>query len=189
MENKMRYTWIFITVATLGVSLFAESGRYTWKENGVTREVFLVENSVADFSVPGVQVRKVSKTAFRKSMQAGLPAYQSPVFSDSPNGGSLRALPGGLVVTFPKTVSQTEAQAWARRHGVEIDKRIGTSGPMWLMKSEPGLPGLELANRISESTPGVSVTPNWWLQLVSKSAPSVSNAPTLQPIPRHQLLK
>lgn len=185
----MRYRWIFFTAATLGFSLFAEPPRYTWKEGGVTREAFLVENSVADFSVPGVAVRKLTKTAFRKSMQAGLPAHQSPVFRDSPAGGSLRALPGGLVVTFPKTVSAGEAQAWARRNGVEVERQIGDSGPMWLMKSEPGLPCLELANRLSEKTPEVSVTPNWWLQLVSKSAPTVSNAPSLRPIPRQQLLK
>ncbi len=185
----MRYTWLLIAAATFGVSLLAESGRYTWRENGVTREVFLVENRVADFSVPGVAVRTVPRTAFRKSLQTGLPSHQSPVFSDSLNGGNLRALPGGIVVTFPNAVSRTEAETWARRHGVEIEKRIGTSGPMWLMRTEPGLPGLELANRLGESAPDVSVTPNWWIHLVSKAVPSVSNAPAPRVISRPSVLK
>jgi hypothetical protein len=41
-------------------------------------------------------------------------------------------------------------------------RELGDDGHAWLVSSAPGLPALELANRLYESGDFLAASPNWW---------------------------
>lgn len=131
----------------------AQSGPLGWTEGGRWRSLTLVPGMVADFA-PRVGDRSVT-------LRSGEPdALSSPVFRDE--GGRLRALPGGVVVTLKTALTEAESQALFRQQGVQATRRL--SQTVWLIEASVGLPSLALAQRLEASGAFASAQPNWWLE-------------------------
>lgn len=87
---------------------------------------------------------------------------RSPVFLDNPGaGGAPRALPGGILIEFKAPLDAATARMQLRAEGL-VPVRPVVGERIWLVASAPGLPCLELANRLHESGRYASVQPNWW---------------------------
>lgn len=160
-----------------------EEGRYTWYDGKREHPIYLRKDLVAHFGdsrsaqggfqksdravvmkkAGGVTLYKVDRKAFQTYLAQGFDGGRSPVFSESPAGGNLRALPGGVIVTFAEMRSDESVRTWASENGVQVDKRLRIqSKTVWLVKSAAGLPSLELANRL-RTKPGIAAAqPNWW---------------------------
>jgi hypothetical protein len=89
-------------------------------------------------------------------------AVRSPVFLDQATlGGTPRALPGGVLIEFPADLDPEIARARLAADGLTPVRPI-VGRRIWLVASAPGLPALELANRLQSSGRYASVQPNWW---------------------------
>lgn len=90
---------------------------------------------------------------------------QSPVFADTAAGTGLRALPGGIVVTFSESMSEAAVRAWAAENGLAFDRLLHvTTVTMAAFKTGAGLVALEVANRVRELAGVKSAQPNWWTE-------------------------
>lgn len=157
----------------------------TWYEDGVRQEARLVPGLVAEFgrgaSSAGGGRQKLSsgaivletpnmrifKPTVNVQQKTALPlsANQSPVFSTGVGAGPLRALPGGVIVTFKGERSEAAMRAWSEANGLEFEKKLPvTTVSMALLKTAPGLPSLEMANRVRELPDVAEAEPNWWTE-------------------------
>ncbi|MBJ6609574.1 MAG: hypothetical protein JG718_04375 [Candidatus Thiothrix moscowensis] len=88
----------------------------------------------------------------------------SPVFQE---GGTLKALPGGVVVNFAAGTTQDQANDWAVSKGYSVKEKL-SFGNYYLIDTPAGMESLNLANQWQASGEVVSSTPNWWRQLQAK---------------------
>jgi len=96
-------------------------------------------------------------------------ADRSPVFHDGPTSeGSVRALPGGLVVYLPAEWSAAQVGEWLTGKGLTVLRQIPVAPNVLLLDSPPGLATLELANALYESGEVRAAFPDWWRQGVPK---------------------
>ncbi len=99
---------------------------------------------------------------------AGIPANAgktSPAFRGE--DGALRALPGGIVVKFRNHWTDKDARTWAARNGVTLLRKLPLRG-VWMVEAAPGLPSLELANRLHEAGEVEWASPDWWREIAKK---------------------
>jgi len=89
----------------------------------------------------------------------------SPAFRGEDN--ALRALPGGIVVKFRDHWTDADAGEWAARNGLTLLRKLPLRG-VWSVKAEPGLPSLELANRLHETGEVEWASPDWWREISKK---------------------
>lgn len=156
-----------------------------WYDRGVRRPLHVDRELVADFagqaprSGPGARPTEPSTGAGRAGRQASplrqrdsvekstdtLPAGASPVFRDA--GGAPRALPGGVIVRLRDTDLQRARERLVAA-GLKPVRANDPEGRTWLVESAPGLPALELANRLHETGEFEWVEPNWWRPRVVK---------------------
>lgn len=164
-----------------GIAQAEVPSEITWQEGKETKRAYWIANKVVDFQKRKAVVSKRPNRRSKTSASEFLPT-QSPVFSASPSGGSLMALPGGAVVTFPTARSFADAQSWAQRHGTQLDPSLSPSEDrkIWLMKTAPGLESVEVSNRLNAADGVVSSSPNWWVQVGPKVSPSVPGAHALR---------
>jgi hypothetical protein len=141
-----------------------------WHDGSVDRELRIDPTRVVDFrtlSVAG-QASLRSRSQSEKHSPA-LPAGVSPVFVDPVSPSQIRALPGGVTVALrhpPAGNDPVAREAEGRRQiaaaGLHALRPIGPDARRWLVASPPGMPALELANRLQESGVFESASPNWW---------------------------
>ncbi|MCM2281835.1 MAG: hypothetical protein NDI61_08305 [Bdellovibrionaceae bacterium] len=166
-----------------------QSHMHVWFEGDVRHEAHLQPGLVAEFGPssmrgassglqklagttivkrsPGATIYRLSPAAMQKmaSLPTSQSARQSPVFRSSPQGGPLRALPGGVLVTFQGNLDEATARAWSQRHDVEFDRLLPLAqSTVVVLKSQPGVPSLTLANRVRLLPEVMSATPNWWTE-------------------------
>lgn len=88
----------------------------------------------------------------------------SPVFQE---GGSLKALPGGVIVNFAKGTTPDQVKSWALSKGYNVKEKL-SFGNYYLIDTPAGIDSLNLANQWHTSGEVVSATPNWWRKLSPK---------------------
>jgi len=159
--------------------------KVVWQTAKQEQSVYVMPGMVADFSRDRKAQEALGRSLGAKTSIRGavalyqLPASkkasklnpaQSPVFADSPRGGNLRALPGGVVVTFAPAKNENQAKRWASDHGVELQRRLVETpeNSVWLVKTVAGLESLNITSRLDASSDVVSAEPNWWLDIRSK---------------------
>ncbi|MFO0773578.1 MAG: hypothetical protein U0172_02795 [Nitrospiraceae bacterium] len=99
----------------------------------------------------------LASAAQRKSTTA-----LSPVLRDTPStSGSVRLLPGNILVTLNPTWNADAVNAWANRHALRILQHLPYAPNMLLVESAPGLATLELATRLARSGDVHHVEPDW----------------------------
>jgi hypothetical protein len=72
-----------------------------------------------------------------------------------------QALPGGVLVTMPLGVNESEALAKLGAQGISNASPV-VGVQVWKIPSASGLIALQLANRLHESGQFLAVEPNWW---------------------------
>lgn len=149
----------------------ADAPAVRWHDGERSREIRIDPARVADFRAPPPAGKSAVVRARSDAEKAapGLPAGVSPVFVDPDAAGQIRALPGGVIVTLKQPPAGNDVAAreeQARRQladaGIEPLRPIGPDARRWLVASPPGMPALELANRLQESGVFESASPNWW---------------------------
>jgi hypothetical protein len=137
---------------------------HAWHDGSARRSLVLQSGWRADFSGAlsgkSVALRPTSDGALKDVS----PSLQSPVFRDE--GGRLRALPGGVVVTLRDGLDEAAARAFLATHDARATRRLGERA--WLVESAAGLPSLELANRLAASGAFAAAQPNWWVERTLK---------------------
>lgn len=89
----------------------------------------------------------------------------TPVFRDSRSKlASMRALPGHVIVHFPKDWTPERVLDWSRQQRIAIGERLNVGANTYLILAGAGLSSLELANRLYETGDVVAAYPNWWQQ-------------------------
>lgn len=162
---------------------------YTWHDGTRTHTLFLSPNTIAEFGVPandnatplkravpaaqalkragGAQLWRLGSgtnatAAIRDALAKQPTAKVSPVFTDRAGAGRMRALPGNVIVYLPPDWNEAAVQAWAQQQGVVIDRKLDIGKNAYVIKTAPGLPALETANRLHASGEVVRAFPDWW---------------------------
>lgn len=162
---------------------------YTWHDDRGAHSVQLMPDLIAEFGytresnvkniVPNAQTIKASSGAIRiwqisgetgaQAMQKTRAAYPagkySPVFRD---GGRLRALPGNIIVRFKSEWTETTCNNWLETQQLTLVNKLNAGNNTYVIKAEPGLAALTLANRIHQSGDVVFAHPNWWTEVGKK---------------------
>ncbi len=175
---------IFCVLTSTAVA--QESSPYVWYDGKIRHEVHLKKNLVAEFGSKdqlassataqkltaktikqkgGVRIMQLNAEGLQKVETSGLGPNQSPVFSDSPSGVALRALPGGILVTFSDRKNSDEIRAWGHENKLELDHVLPTTtATIALFKTPPGLNSLSEANRTRKLSGITAAQPNWWTE-------------------------
>lgn len=135
-----------------------------WYDGRVRRALRLDPEWIADFGATPAERAAKARAPLQRSGGAekspgGPPAGVSPVFRDA--GGAPRALPGGVIVRL-RPAESPRAQERLAAAGLTPVRAIDAGRRTWLVESAPGLPSLELANRLHEGGAFESAEPNWW---------------------------
>ena len=89
----------------------------------------------------------------------------SPVFQDKPAAaGSLRLLPGNVIVYLEPQWEGDKIRRWIERGGFEVIKKLAIRPNAFILKTEPGMQSLIIANRLYESGEVIAAFPDWWLE-------------------------
>ena len=141
----------------------------SWHDGRQIRGLWLDPTREAEFAMRGggtVQPKEVPQATAQSAQSAQ--TERSPLFFDNPSlNGTPRALPGGVLVEL-KTPAETEAAKSQLESDGLTPVRAIVSNRIWLVASPPGLPALELANRLQQSGRYASAQPNWWQPRVAK---------------------
>lgn len=93
----------------------------------------------------------------------------SPVFHDGPLPTlPMRALPGGVIVTFQQNWDRAKIDAWLAARSLAIASEVIEGANVFEIASAPGLPSLELANQLYETGELAGSTPNFWTQMSAR---------------------
>ena len=164
----------------LGVLVFSLSSGYasggsepptyapvtSWHDGRQTRSLWLDPTREAEFPTRGggtVQPKEAPRSATQSAQ-----AQRSPLFFDNPAlNGTPRALPGGVLIELKVPTETETARLQLESDGLTPVRAI-VGNRIWLVASPPGLPALELANRLQQGGHYASVQPNWWQPRVPK---------------------
>jgi len=193
MKPSIFYRYYFFVIAGTvlfsGVPLAAQSSTaYTWNDGNRNHTIYIQPDQIADFSGSttgitkntadvqlirrkgSVRIWKIKNTAMLRSLEKGIvpQAYRkfsSPVFSSNPGGGAVRALPGNVFVSFKSDWKRTQIELFSAKNNLEIISRLKLPGNIYLVKTNPGIDALNLANKL-RGLPGVVASyPDWWLEV------------------------
>ena len=103
--------------------------------------------------------------SMRRESSTQTQSRYSPVFHDVPtNLGSMRSLPGNVIVYLNPGWDQDIIMHWVKRSNYEVVKKLSVRPNAFVLKTEPGIETLQLANALYESGEVVAAFPDWWLQ-------------------------
>jgi hypothetical protein len=173
---KSRHAAVIVIVAAAAAQACAQvkntSDAYVWYDGGKPRQVQVDRSLVAEFGgrddagtepvtrADGVRIWRQQDQAATRAAAEG---KSSPVFRDS-GGGVMRALPGNVIVRLDPSWSDEQVAAWLTQNGLTELRRLPIGRNVLVLSSPPGLPALELANRLQQSGKVVSAQPEWWEQ-------------------------
>jgi hypothetical protein len=172
------------------------SQSYSWYDGNRQETVWLNPQVVAEFS-PGKQSAasaksvdanakplsaKYSKGSVRlwqmnnsgdvalRSLTTNNPVGKySPVFHTSSNtSGSMRALPGNIIVYLNPTWDATTVANWIKSKKLEVIKKLEIGPNIYVIKTDPGMAALETANALYLSGEVSAAFPDWWQEVSNR---------------------
>lgn len=160
-RSRARCTWALLGLLWLAtVPGAARAQQQYWYDGDQRRALWSEPSLLADFGVRSAEKARILKPA---ALAKGDASLQSPVFRDGSGDASpRRALPGGVIVRIDPSMPADRRAALIARHRLEVVRELGDTTGLWLVRSAPGLPALELANRLYESGDFLAASPNWW---------------------------
>ena len=144
---------------------------YTWQDGDRTLRVTLQPDLVlqddassADKGGPTVETGKgVIVRKSDTSDKSGQPVFRSP-------SGALMTLPGGVLLVLEDAWTEAEVNSFFARNGIKRDRvselSYATNG--FFVETDPGLPSLELANKLAAQKGVIISSPNWWTQVTTR---------------------
>lgn len=115
-----------------------------------------LSGQVRIWKLPGTDARELIESMPRSS------ARLSPVFGDHPQGGRLRALPGGIIVQFQPDWHQARIRDWIQARGLVLGKRLAFIDNGWRVSTPSGIAALQTANTLYETGQVRAAFPDWW---------------------------
>ncbi len=82
--------------------------------------------------------------------------------------GPRMALPGNIIVTFKPDWSREQIDAWAGLRELQIFQQLPIGVNIFVIKTDAGMTGLELANELYRSGEVLTATPNWWREVFTR---------------------
>lgn len=93
----------------------------------------------------------------------------SPVFRSIAAASAPRmALPGNIFVTFKADWTPAQIDDWVRSRNLTVIEQLAYDPRTYVIKTEPGIAALELANELQQSGEVESATPNWWREVFTR---------------------
>lgn len=93
----------------------------------------------------------------------------SPVFHDSASSnGTMRALPGNIIVYLNPTWDATAVSNWVASHKFEVVKKLEIGPNIYVIKTAPGLDALNTANTLYLSGEVSAAFPDWWQEVSTR---------------------
>ena len=144
---------------------------YTWKDGDRTLKVTLQpdlvlqdESTPTDKDAPKVETGKgviVQKSDTTET--GGQPVFRSP-------SGALMTLPGGVLLVLEDAWTEAEVNAFFAKNGIKRDQvsELSYAANGFFVETDPGLPSLELANKLAEQKGVIISSPNWWTQVATR---------------------
>ena len=83
-----------------------------------------------------------------------------PVFVTE--NGSWKALPGDVIVVLSPEMEQTDIDAFFAGINLNQTSKMDFTKNAYLVKTEPGIAGLELSNKLTGMREVALSSPNWW---------------------------
>jgi len=124
--------------------------------------VLLADPGAVEVEQPQESVR-IWRT--RAPVLTGARTGLSPVLHEGSSPGlPMRALPGGVVATFPGGWDRARIDAWLGAKGLRVQEVVDEAGNMYLVATPPGLESLRVADELHETGELVDATPNFWRQ-------------------------
>ena len=163
---------------------------YTWYDGQREHTVWINPTLVAEFDPPDEEAKSALKLAqpgaqalpgkgvgmrlwqldskttnsagMSRSLNSAHPQGKySPILHDTPSGASqMRALPGNIIVYLKPTWSDAQINTWLQSRGLEVVKKLDIGTNIYILKTEPGLAALELANTLYQSGEVVAAFPD-----------------------------
>lgn len=188
--NRLANIICLIFLTALSTNALADT-KMTWYDGKHKRSVWLKSDLLAEFPANGklsrqstvaageyklisergsVRIWQTKTNLNTAGQQRSASQNLTPVFRDAPgDGGSMRALPGGLILILNPDLTQEQVDAWIDNKQLNIEKELNISTYAYFIKTSPGLASLELANQLVEEDKGSieyvqSATPNWWTE-------------------------
>lgn len=148
--------------------LVAEFRQDTW-DDGLIRNRFPAARLWK--RLPGMRIFRVGTESpedvllSQGVISAQVRSRLSPVFQNTPAvEGGLRSLPGNVIVYLNPKWGREQVEHWLEQGGYEAVKRLDVRPNAYILKTEPGIEALKLANRLYESGGVVAAFPDWWLE-------------------------
>lgn len=170
---------------------------YTWYDGEREHTVWINPALVAEFGPPVAESKSVLKQALpaaralpgkgvgmrlwqldgttapagmTRSLNSSHPQGKySPVMHDNPSASSrMRALPGNIIVYLNPAWNGTQVTAWLQSRGLDVVKKLDFGTNIYILKTDPGLAALELANTLYRSGEVVAAFPDWWQEAVTR---------------------
>ena len=145
---------------------------YTWEDGNRTLRVVLqtdlvVQETAANISEDVVVARGAKDSIVQRQTKHGQDAR--PVFR-SESGGGLMMLPGGVLLALDPEWDQAKVESFFSLNGILADRtsELGFLENGFLVKTEPGLPSLDLANALAGQDGVMISSPNWWREMETK---------------------
>jgi len=106
----------------------------------------------------------VAKAASGSSLRLSVVLHDGPS-PDLP----MRALPGGVLATFPTDWDRAKIDAWLGARGLHVQgDAVVAAANMMLVATAPGLDAIRVADELHATGELVDAEPNFWMQNVAK---------------------
>lgn len=165
-----------LTLLTITASAQVKSpdNAYQWHDGGDVRTLYLDPALTAEFNNQnnagkepvlkgdGIRIWRKEDGPPSRSITPN-----SPVFRDY-QGGSMRALPGNIIVHLNPTWNDAQVAEWLTKNNLVVVRSLPMKKHLLVIASPTGLPSLELANRLVQSGTVVSAQPEWWEQRTTR---------------------
>jgi len=160
MATKLiAHTIGFLLLALLRLQADADE-TVSWYDGASKRTLWIDPERVADITTQQTkgtprfikldQVPKVTRRIF------------SPIlFESASRTGAKWTLPGNIIVKLRPEWTEDQVTAWATRERITILRKLRIANT-YVVKTQPGMPALELANRLFEKGEVLAAQPNWW---------------------------
>jgi hypothetical protein len=90
----------------------------------------------------------------------------SPVMHDGPGAaGRMRALPGNIIVYLRPEWDGNAVNAWIGRHKFTVIRKLENGPNIYIIKTNPGIEALTIANTLYKSGEVVAAFPDWWEEI------------------------
>ncbi len=170
---------------------------YTWYDGEREHMAWVNPTLVAEFNPPALEAKSALKRALptaralpgkgpgirlwlldgsstptstlRKLSGRQSQGKYSPVLHDGSTAASrMRALPGNIIVYLDPAWSEAKVDTWLQSRGLVVIKKLELGTNIYILKTDPGLASLEIANALYRSGEVVAAFPDWWQETVAR---------------------